>query len=146
MVLELEDIIKRRDYRLKYEWGCFECKPSHKMWYWTRIFLTRTTDEYERGDSNIKQICLKGHVTKPFKICTKCRKQYSAEYSKCAVCEKHVIKKTQLEVEIETDQKLINRLKSQLKKKKITKQQYISSLFGLEQKIRIIRISLLNLG
>jgi len=116
--IELEDIIKRRDYRLKYVWGCYICHPA-KLWDYVTIHLFRTTDEIEAGTSNIKQQCLKKHITKPFKICTKCARTYEIEDSKCSNCEHHVIKKARLEVTIERADKEINRLKSQRKKRKI---------------------------
>lgn len=118
MDIELEDIIKRRDYRLKYVWGCHICYPR-KLWDYVTIHLFRTTDEMEAGTSNIKQQCLKKHITKPFKVCTKCARTYEIEDTKCSNCEHHVIKKARLEVTIERADKEINRLKSQRKKRKI---------------------------
>ncbi len=126
-------------------WGCDTCKPA-KMWDWTRIYLFRTTDEYEDGKSNVKQICTKGHITRPIKKCTKCGEIYEIETNNCKICEVHVLKKTKLEVQIEHYQKEMNRLKSQLKKKKIAKDEYNNNIFALESKIRLTRISLLNLG
>jgi len=145
VALELEDIVKRRDYKLKYVWGCFKCYPTH-MWDFVYIHLFRTTDEYENGDSYIKQMCLKNHITKPFKKCSKCSKTYTIEDDICSICEVHVIAQTKLEVQIEQYEKEMNRLKSQLKKKRIIKEEFNSNIFALESKIRLTKISLLNLG
>jgi len=143
--LELEDIVKRRDYKLKYNWGCTQCYPN-KMWNFVWIFLNRTTDDIERGNSNIKQICLQGHVTRPLKTCNKCGRTYQVEDDICKPCEYEVRKRAELEVGIELAEKEINRFKSQLKKKKITREEFDNLFDETRDKIIHIKTELINIG
>lgn len=145
MELELEDIVKRRDYRLKYIWGCKLCYPN-KMWDFVYIFLNRTPKDIELGLSNIKQICLQRHVTRPTKVCTKCNRGYIVEDDVCKPCEYEVRKRAALEVGIEQAEKEINRFKSQLKKKKITHEEFESLFDSTRDKISKIRADLINLA
>ena len=145
MELELEDIVKRRDYRLKYSWGCNICFPR-KMWDFVWIFLGRTQAEVDAGSSNIKQRCLQGHVTRPFKVCTKCARTYKVEDDVCKPCEYEVRKKAQLEVGIELAEKEINKFKSQLKKKKITKEEFDKLFDDTSSKIQGIKLELINIA
>lgn len=145
-MVELEDLVKRRDYRLKYSWGCTICYPK-KMWDWTTIFLYRTDEEFERGESYIKQVCLNGHVTKPMRFCTKCGETYTDTNIRiCPTCEPHVIKVAEIEVQIEEKHREKNRLKSHLKKHKIEKDQYYLSIENLDYSIDSLRNELTELG
>jgi len=143
--LELEDIVKRKDYQLKFVWGCTICFPK-KMWDYTTVFLARTDKEVELGISNIKQICLNGHITRPIKICNKCNRRYVVEDTTCKPCEYEVRKRTELEVGIEQAEKEINRFKSQLKKKKITREEFDKLFDETRNKIMHIKTELINIA
>lgn len=145
-MVEMEDLVKRRDYKLKYSWGCLLCYPQ-KLWDSTQIFLTRTDEEFERGESNIKQICYKGHITKPMKFCTKCGTTFDdTDIEVCPTCEPYIIKVAEIEVNIEEKHKEKNRLKSHLKKHKITKPEYLTAIESLDYQIDNLRNQLTEIA
>jgi len=134
MDVELEDLVKCRDYKLEYVWGCHECYPK-PSWDKVKIYIHRTEQEYKDNKSNVNQICRERHVSKPFKICSKCMTTYDIEETKCPPCEDNVRKITEIEVGISKNEKRKSRLKSLLKKHRITKEQYDEELLVLEQNL-----------
>lgn len=117
--IDLADIAARRDYRLRYVWKCAYCGLD------TRIMMHRTTDEFEAGESLIKQVCYNGHISRPDKFCTKCFTHFTQSQSKiCPVCETRVRHITYHEVSIEEATKAKHRAKNWLKKGKINQKEY----------------------
>ncbi len=117
--IELADIAVRRDYRLRFVWKCATC---HKP---TKIMMHRTTDEFEAGESYIKQVCSEGHISRPDKFCSKCFTHFTQSQSKiCPVCEERVRFITYNEVTIEEANKSKQRAKHWLKKGKIDKEEF----------------------
>jgi len=134
MAVELEDLVKCRDYKLQYVWGCHVCYPI-PSWDRVKIYLHRTEQEYIENKSNVKQMCSERHITRPFKMCSKCMATYNLEEVNCIPCEENVRKVAEIEVSISQNEKRGSRLKSLLKKHRITKTQYDEELLVLEQNL-----------
>ena len=87
--------------------------------------MHRTTDEFEAGESYIKQVCSEGHISRPDKFCTKCFTHFTQSQSKkCPKCEERVRCITYHEVTIEEANKSKQRAKHWLKKGKIDKEEF----------------------
>jgi hypothetical protein len=117
---ELEEIVKRRDYKLKYIFGC----PRPDCGKSATIFVDRDEYDLAHNRSNIKQKCYDGHITRPFKRCTKCNNNYEIEVSTCSNCEPNVISRATNEVLIEACEKELKKFGKQLRQKKITDQRW----------------------
>jgi len=99
------------------------------------------------SESNVKQICAYGHVTKPMKFCTKCGTTFDkTDIEICPNCEPYIIKVAELEVSIEEKHKEKNRLKSHLKKHKLTKDEYNSAIESLDYQIDNLRKELTEIA
>lgn len=117
--IDLVDIADRRDYKLRFVWICAECNKA------TQIRMQRTTDEYEEGESFIKQICPNGHISRPDKFCSKCQIHYTQSQSKiCPPCEERIRLVAYYEVTIEEANKSKQRAKHWLKKGKIDEAEF----------------------
>lgn len=119
-MVELEDIVLRRNYKLKYIFGC----PLPSCGELCIIFVDRDEYDLAHNRSNIKQKCFNGHITRPFKQCTNCGNRYEIEVSTCSNCEPDVISRATNEVLIENCEKELKRFGKQLRQKKITDQKY----------------------
>jgi hypothetical protein len=109
MEVEIEDIMKRKDYSLQIIWHreCTKCGSRH-----LRLFMHRTEEEVKKEINPIKQICgvnMCREVHYPWRQCTKCKSPYPSYDSECVGCEDMMRHRTKLELGIEDD---LARLKS----------------------------------
>ena len=105
-MVELEDVVPRLDYKLEYIFGCPEPGCGKKC----TIYLHRDEYDLQHNRSNIKQKCYDGHISRPYKKCSKCGNNYEIEVDTCINCEKHVRHVAENEVLIENSEKEIKRL------------------------------------
>ncbi|MGI0022530.1 MAG: hypothetical protein ACRD9Q_06690 [Nitrososphaeraceae archaeon] len=133
--VDIEDITPRRDYKLVYVFGCISCVGSKYENLHTTIFLHRTDEDIKSMASNVYQKCGQGHITRPFKRCTKCHKVYTVEDIICVVCEQGVIDIAKCEVLIENRLKDVSRLNKQFKRKKIQEAEYSDKLTAYYEEI-----------
>jgi len=133
----LEVIVEKRDYKLKFVWGCTEIVQGENCQRPISLLIDRTPEEVSEGKRNIKQKCFDGHVTRPHKKCTKCGAIYEMEQLDCNNCEGRVRNLAQAEVEKVTAEKRIIKIKKQLKKGELDEKNFNEQRNTLEQIIKI---------
>lgn len=143
---ELLEINKRRDYKLKWTFTRCHCGRA------TVMLLHSTEYDLQHNRSNIKQWCGwietggGGHLTRPFKTCSKCGAKYEIEADTCLVCEPKLREKTKLELVIEGAEIEKNRLGRHLKRGKINDAQYTRKIQDLDDKVKKAKIELQHMG
>jgi len=111
-VVELEDLVARRDYALK---------PLIR-----KTCKCGRTLNLLQSQSTIKLICNDSYCRKIYPImrkCTYCHTLYDYDEVECKVCDIELTKLTDAEVTVEDNQKLIRRSKRKFKESKLTKQE-----------------------
>ena len=111
-MVELEDLVARRDYALK-PLLRKTCKCGRTL----GLLQTQST---------IKQMCSDSYCRKIYPInrkCTFCDTVYDYEEVECKVCDMELTKLTNAEVTLEDNQKLIRRSKRKVKEGKITQKE-----------------------
>ena len=111
-MVELEDLVARRDYALK---------PLLR-----KTCKCGSTLNLLQSQSTIKQMCKDNYCRKIYPInrkCTFCDTVYDYEEVECKVCDKELTKLTDAEVTLEDNQKLIRRSKRKVKEGKITQKE-----------------------
>ena len=109
-MVELEDLVARRDYKLK---------PLLKE----HCVCGSTLNLYQTS-STIKQICNDTWCRKVYNInrrCTFCKSVFGYDDLDCTVCDVEIEKLTDAEVSVDNNQKLIRRSKRKVKEGKLTK-------------------------
>ena len=111
-MVELEDLVARRDYALKplLRKTCICCRTLNLL----------------QSQSTIKQMSSDSYCRKIYPInrkCTFCDTVYDYEEVECKVCDKELTKLTDAEVTLEDNQKLIRRSKRKVKEGKITQKE-----------------------
>jgi len=143
---DLAEVAKRRDYKLNWVFTKCHCGRA------TTMLLHSTEYDLQHNRRNIKQWCGweatggGGHLTRPFKRCSKCGANYEIEAMTCINCEKYVKELTTLELVIEQSEIEKSRLGRHLKKKKINDAQYTRKIEDLNDKIRKTKIELKSLS
>ena len=111
-MVELEDLVARRDYALKPQLKT-NCKCGSVL-------------GLLQSQSTIKQMCKDNYCRKIYPInrkCTFCLTIYPYDEIECKVCDKELTKLTDAEVTLEDNQKLIRRSKRKVKEGKITQKE-----------------------
>jgi len=111
-VVELEDLVARRDYALK---PLFRktCKCGSTL----NLFQT---------DATIKLLCRDNYCRKVYPImrkCTFCGTIYSYEEVECKVCDMELTKLTDAEITLENNQKQVRRSKRKVKEGKLSQKE-----------------------
>ncbi len=140
-MIELEDIVPRRDYKLKVDWNCSECPKDFqgKRVQICGIILPGefASDQKQISWDDLFHIkCLNNHITRPERYCTKCGNRVPYEAHNCPPCERRIIDMLLFEEQIETikeDIRLLKRTKAdyteELNRINQIKQQLISLKF-----------------
>ena len=111
-MVELEDLVARRDYMLK---------PLLR-----KTCKCGSTLNLLQTQSTVKQMCNDSYCRKIYPImrkCTFCDTVYDYEEVECKVCDMELTKLTNAEVTLEDNQKLIRRSKRKVKEGKITQKE-----------------------
>ena len=111
-MVELEDLVARRDYALK---------PLLR-----KTCKCGSTLNLLQSQSTIKQMCKDNYCRKIYPInrkCTFCDTVYDYDEMECKVCDVELTKLTDAEVTLEDNQKLIRRSKRKVKEGKITQKE-----------------------
>mgnify|MGYP001158066683 CR=1 FL=1 len=111
-MVELEDLVARRDYALKPQLKT-NCKCGSVL-------------GLLQSQSTIKQMCKDNYCRKIYPInrkCTFCDTVYDYDEMECKVCDVELTKLTDAEVTLEDNQKLIRRSKRKVKEGKITQKE-----------------------
>jgi len=137
--VDIEDISPRRDYKMAYIFGCLSCIGSRYEGSPVTIFLHRTAEDLKLQKNNVYQICIRHHITRPHKQCTKCGREYSVDSYICLDCEQIVADIAKCEVYIEEALKAAAKIEKQYKRKKIQESEYSSKIQDLYEGINIAR-------
>ena len=111
-MVELEDLVARRDYVLK---------PLLR-----KTCKCGSTLNLLQTQSTVKQMCNDSYCRKIYPInrkCTYCHTTYPYDEIECKVCDVELTKLTDAEVTLEDNQKLIRRSKRKVKEGKITQKE-----------------------
>ena len=125
-MVELEDLVARRDYKIK------------------PLLRSRCTCGSTLGllqsQSTIKQICNNNWCRKVYDIkrrCTYCEAPYEYEDLECTVCDIEIEKLTDAEVSVDKNYKLIRRSKRKVKEGKLTQKECEDIIKQAEKEIEV---------
>ena len=125
-MVELEDLVARRDYALK---------PLLR-----KTCKCGSTLNLLQSQSTIKQMCKDNYCRKIYPInrkCTFCDTVYDYDEMECKVCDVELTKLTDAEVTLEDNQKLIRRSKRKVKEGKLTQKECEDTVKQAEKEIKI---------
>lgn len=121
-MIQLEEIVTRKNYRLKVDWSCDTCGGK------TDIFGITFKGEKEYGSHRITwndiihKKCSKNHWSIPTRVCTRCKAEYSFEESLCIGCDKVIESMLILEqeyVDLKINIKKLQRRKQEIRSQEI---------------------------
>ena len=123
---ELEDLVVRRDYKIK------------------PLLRDRCTCGSTLGllqaEATIKQMCKDNYCRKIYPIkrrCTYCWATYEYDDMECTVCDVEIEKLTDAEVSVDKNYKLIRRSKRKVKEGKLTQKECEDTVKQAEKEIKI---------
>lgn len=95
MTIEFEDIVPRRDYKLKIDWKCHDCLPEFQE---KKVHLIGKSlpGEYSSDqkiitwDDIVHIKCQFNHVTRPKRRCSRCGNIVPFDALKCPPCDERV--------------------------------------------------------
>ena len=125
-MVELEDLVARRDYKIK---------PLLK-----KHCVCGSTLNLLQTSRAIKQICNDTWCRKTYEIkrrCTYCEAEYGYENLECVICDKEIEKLTDAEVSVDKNYKLIRRSKRKVKEGKLTQKECDDIIKQAEKEIVI---------
>ena len=125
-MVELEDLVARRDYRLK---------PSLK-----KSCVCGSSLGLLQTKGTIKQMCKDNYCRKIYPItreCSYCHTIYDYDDVECWVCDTELTKLTEAEITIEDNQRLIRRSKRKMKENKLTEKEYNDIVIKAQAWIKI---------
>lgn len=121
--LELEDIVLRRDYKLRLDFTCQSCKPEDQWRNTTILGICLPGEEkYEEPGRNKKLSpvtwddilhikCIRGHITRPKLVCDRCNATYPHTSLICNNCEDRVTLILTIEEEVNSLKEQYRRMK-----------------------------------
>ncbi len=98
-MIELEDIVARKNYKFKIDWSCDTCGKD------TFIYGVSLKGEPSYGKHQITwneiihKKCNVGHMSIPVRTCTRCNKVYDFEETSCKDCDSVIYQMLSLELE-----------------------------------------------
>lgn len=132
----------RRDYKLKIDWKCIKCLPEDQS---RNVKLTmcildgepaKDPDYIITETDLVHMECFKGHITRPFRTCSRCGLTYGFEMDVCKPCEsrmRHIIECEDKIDEIKENIRVEKRTKSnysKLSQELKTVEEQMSGLIG----------------
>jgi len=115
ITVELEERVKRRDYKLPAVFGCYICfNNQDRNFDFVNIVV----------DKGVNQKCMENHVTNIHRKCSRCNTNYPLYVDICPPCEERIteiILREKLIVECDEN---LDEARRQLRKKQIDEAQY----------------------
>lgn len=128
-MIELEDIVPRRDYKLLVDWTCSKCRRTTKMigCILPNEPLYNKHDEYNRlslvsWEDILHKSCLCGNIEKPTRRCSRCDQLHNFDAFGCRDCDDRIKQILTLEEDYAEFKERIRKLKR--KKEDATELEY----------------------